>query len=81
MKLILQKHKDEDNQLVYMINDLSIPSEIINQELTYQDYINLSNKDAFLKSFFNSEFCNPYWYKDSNGKLVYRRVVNNNRGN
>lgn len=79
MKLILQPH--EHNQLIYQTTDILIPDELINQELTYQDYINLKTKDDFLKSFFDSEFCNPYWYKDSNGKLVYRRVINNNKGN
>lgn len=79
MKLIIQPNEYE--QLIYQTNGINIPKELIGRELTYQDYISLGTNNSFLKSFFNSEFCNPYWYKDSEEKLVYRRVINNNKGN
>jgi hypothetical protein len=79
MKLIIQPNEYE--QLIYQTNSILIPKELIGHEFTYQDYINLGSNNSFLKSFFKSEFCNPYWYKDTEGKLIYRRVINNNRGN
>lgn len=78
MKLIIQPNEYE--QLIYQTNGINIPKELIGCELTYQDYINLGSNNSFLNSFFNSEFCNPYWYKDTDNKLVYRKVINNNRG-
>ena len=73
MKLYLHKTNEGPPSLTY--SSPLIPDELDGKELKYVELPLVETLDKFLTNFFNTPFSEPYWYRDKEGKLVYRKVV------
>lgn len=74
MKLYLHKSNEGSPYITY--SSPLIPDTLDGQELTYVELPLVESLDTFLTHFFNTSFSEPYWYRDSSNKLVYRKVIN-----
>lgn len=75
MKLVLRQSDNDKSHIEYNAPEGTFPDELLDQELTYGEYIALDVQDAFLDMFFSSELSEPSWYRDKDGRLVYRKVI------
>lgn len=75
MKLYLNKTTTKESPPSLTYSSPSIPNELDGIELTYQELPLVESIDPFFNHFFNTSFSEPYWYRDEEGKLVYRKVI------